>query len=73
MLIARFILLSRHRVILFPLDAKGWLPADDVARFVLEAVERVPPIALAVRFVAGGKALYHPWLMLASLSGPPDE
>lgn len=46
---------------------KEWLPADDVAHFVAEAVERVPVNAFAVRPVSGGKAQYHPRLMLALL------
>ena len=33
---------SRDQAFLLPPDAKEWLPADDVAHFVVEAVERTP-------------------------------
>jgi len=58
---------SRDQAFLLPVDAKEWLPADDVAHFVVAAVERVPLGAFAVRPVSGGKAQYHPRLMLALL------
>jgi len=62
-----FIAVSRDQAFLLPPDAKDWLPADDVAHFVLEAVERVPLSAFAARAICGGKAQYHPRLMLALL------
>jgi transposase len=58
---------SRDQAFLLPPDAKDWLPADDVAHFVVEAVERVPLDAFAARAISGGKAQYHPRLMLALL------
>jgi transposase len=63
----RFIPFSRDQAFLLPPDAKDWLPADDVAHFVVAAVERVPLGALAVRPIPGGKAQYHPYLLLALL------
>jgi transposase len=62
-----FIPFSRDQAFLLPPDAKDWLPADDVAHFVVAAVERVPLGAFAVRPIPGGKAQYHPRLMLAVL------
>ena len=62
-----FVPFSRDQAFLLPPDAKDWLPADDVAHFVVAAVERVPLGAFAVRPVPGGKAQYHPRLLLALL------
>ncbi len=62
-----FIPFSRDQAFLLPPDAKDWLPADDVAHFVVAAVERVPLGAFAVRPIPGGKAQYHPRLLLALL------
>ena len=62
-----FILFSRDQAFLLPPDAKDWLPADDVAHVVVAAVDRVPLGAFAVRPIPGGKAQYHPRLLLALL------
>ncbi|WP_408904373.1 IS21-like element helper ATPase IstB [Rhodovarius sp.] len=53
--------------IAFSRDQAFLLPADDVAHFVLEAVKRLPLSAFAARAICGGKAQYHPRLMLALL------
>jgi transposase len=63
----QFIPFSRGQAFLLPPDAKEWLPADGVAHFVAEAVERVPLGAFALRPIPGGRAQYHPRLMLALL------
>ena len=63
----QFIPFSRDQAFLLPPDAKEWLPTDDVAHFVVEAVERVPLGAFALRPIPGGRAQYHPRLMLALL------
>lgn len=63
----RFIPFSRDQAFLLPPDAKDWLPADDVAHFVVAAVDRVPLGAFTVRPIPGGKAQYHPRLLLALL------
>ena len=62
-----FIPFSREQAFLLPPDAKDWLPADDVAHFVVAAVDRVPLGAFAVRPIPGGKAQYHPRLLLVLL------
>jgi transposase len=62
-----FIPFSRDQAFLLPPDAKDWLPADDVAHFVVAAVDRVALGAFAVRPTAGGKPQYHPQLLLAVL------
>ena len=51
----QFIPFSRDQAFLLPPDAKDWFPADDVAHFVVAAVERVPLGAFAVRPIPGGK------------------
>lgn len=63
----QFIPFSRDQAFLLPPNAKDWLPADDVAHVVVAAVERVPLGAFAVRPIPGGKAQYHPRLLLALL------
>jgi transposase len=63
----QFMPFSRDQAFLLPPDAKDWLPADDLAHFVVAAVERVPLGAFAVRPSPGGKAQYHPRLLLALL------
>lgn len=52
----QFIPFSRARTFLLPPDAKDWLPSDDVAHFVVAAVERVPLGAVAGRPINGGRA-----------------
>jgi transposase len=63
----QFIPFSREQAFLLPPDARDWLPADDVAHFVVAAVDRVPLGAFVVRPIPGGKAQYHPRLLLAVL------
>ena len=62
-----FIPFNREQSYLLPPDLKRWLPADDVAHFVIAAVERVELSAFQVKTRPGGKAQYHPRLMLALL------
>jgi transposase len=63
----QFIPFNREQAFLLPPDSKDWLPPDDVAHFVVAAVERVPLGAFAVRPIPGGKPQYHPRLLLALL------
>ena len=62
-----FIPFNREQSYLLPPDLKRWLPEDDVAHFVIAAVERVGLSAFRVKTRPGGKAQYHPRLMLALL------
>src|SRR5215218_9119105 len=64
---ATFIPFNRAQSFLLPPDLKDWLPEDDLAHFVVAAVDRVPIGAFSVKAQAGGKAQYHPRLMLALL------
>ncbi len=62
-----FIPFNREQPYLLPPDLKRWLPEDDVAHFVIAAVERVGLSAFRVKTRPGGEAQYHPRLMLALL------
>jgi transposase len=64
---SNFIPFSRDQAFLLPPDLKAWLPEDDLAHFIVAAVERVPIGAFEVPARTGGKAQYHPRLMLALL------
>ena len=50
---------------LLPPDLREWVPADDFAHFVIEAVERVDIAAFKVNERGCGSAQYHPRMMLA--------
>lgn len=58
---------DRDQAFLLPPDLKDWLPADDIAHFIVAAVERVRLGAFRTNPQAGGKPQYHPRLMLALL------
>jgi transposase len=58
---------DRTQPFLLPPDLKDWLPEDDLAHFVVAAVERVRLGVFGVNAQAGGKPQYHPRLMLALL------
>jgi transposase len=62
-----FVPFNRDQAFLLPPDLRAWVPADDLAHFVVAAVERVPLHAFQVAKRAGGKPQYHPQLMLALL------
>lgn len=62
-----FVPFNRDQSFLLPPDLKEWLPADDLAHFIVAAVDRVPLDAFRVKATTGGKAQYHPRLMLALL------
>ena len=58
---------DRDQPFLLPPDVKDWLPADDIAHFIVAAVERVRLGEFRTNPQAGGKPQYHPRLMLALL------
>ena len=64
---SNFIPFNRDQTFLLPPDLKAWVPEDDLAHFVVAAVERVPIAAFEVAARPGGKPQYHPRLMLALL------
>ena len=63
----KFIAAHRDQPFLLPPDLRDWVPADDLAHFVVEAVERVPMESFAVNERGAGSAQYPPRLMLALL------
>jgi len=64
---SNFVPFNRDQSFLLPPDLKEWLPADDVAHFIVAAVDRVPLASFPVADRSGGKPQYHPRLMLALL------
>ena len=64
---AKFIESDQSQAFLLPPDIRDWLPNDDLAHFVLSAVERVDISAFRVNARGSGSAQYHPRTMLALL------
>jgi transposase len=64
---ANFIPYDRGQRLLLPHDLREWVPEDDLAHFIVEAVERVYVGAFKVNWRGTGKAQYHPRMMLALL------
>src|SRR5262245_32654673 len=62
-----YVTLNRAQLFLLRPDLKDWLPEDDIAHFIVAAVERVRLGAFHTNARAGGKPQYHPRLMLALL------
>ena len=58
---------DRSQQLLLPPDLREWVPDDDLAHFIIEAVERVRIEAFQVNWRGTGKAQYHPRMMLALL------
>lgn len=63
----KFIPAHRDQPFLLPPDLRDWVPSDDLAHFVVEAVERVPMESFVVNERGTGSAQYPPRLMLALL------
>jgi transposase len=64
---SKFVDCARHQAFLLPPDLRDWVPEDDLAHFVSEAVERVGIGAFEVNDRGTGSAQYHPRMMLALL------
>ena len=64
---AKFVERDQSQLYLLPVDMREWLPEDDLAHFVVEAVERVPMGAFRVNERGTCSAQYHPRMMLALL------
>lgn len=58
---------DRSQRMLLPPDLKDWVADDDLAHFIVEAVERVDMHAFHVSRTGSGKAQYHPRMMLGLL------
>ena len=64
---SKFVDCDREQAFLLPPDLRDWIPSDDLAHFVIEAVERVDLGAFKVNHRGTGSAQYHPRMMLALL------
>ena len=64
---SNFVDCDRDQAFLLPPDLRDWIPSDDLAHFVIEAVERVDLGAFKVNHRGTGSAQYHPRMMLALL------
>ncbi len=56
----KFLQRDRSQPCLLPPDMRDWLPEDDLAHFVVEAVERVPMDSFQVNERGTGSAQCHP-------------
>ena len=64
---AKFVERDASQLYLLPVDIREWVPEDDLAHFVLEAVERVAMSSFTVNERGTGSAQYHPRMMLGLL------
>jgi transposase len=63
----RYVNVDRETPMLLPPDMREWVADDDLARFVLEAVESTSLAAASVNVRGSGDAQYPPGMMLALL------
>ena len=63
----RFIQVDRSQPFLLPPDLREWVPADDLAHFVVAAVERVDLSTFKINHRGSGSEQYPPRMMLALL------
>ena len=61
----RLVNADRNQPFLLPPDLRDWIPEDDLAHFVIEAVERVEMSAFKINERGSGSEQYHPRMMLA--------
>ncbi len=64
---SKFVDCERDQAFLLPPDLRDWIPEDDLAHFVIAAVERVDMGVFKVNHRGTGSAQYHPRMMLALL------
>ncbi len=63
----RFVACDRSQAFLLPPDLRDWVPKDDLAHFIVAAVERVDMSAFKVNVRGSGSEQYHPRMLLALL------
>ena len=63
----KFLQRDQSQLYLLPPDLRDWLAEDNLAHFVVEAVERVPMESFQVNERGTESAQYHPRTMLALL------
>jgi transposase len=64
---SRFRLIDRKTAYLLPPSVEDWLPEDHLARFILEAIEKLDLGALTRAYAGRGSAAYHPEILLSLL------
>jgi len=64
---SRFRQIDRHTAYLLPPSIDDWLPEDHLARFILEAIEKLNLGALTRAYAGRGSAAYHPEVLLSLL------
>lgn len=64
---SHFIEADQNQPFLLPPDLRDWLPEDDLAHFVLAALERVDMTYFRINPRGSGSPQYHPRMMLALL------
>jgi transposase len=64
---SRFRTIDRKTAYLLPPSVDDWLPEDHLARFILEAIERLDLGALTRAYAGRGSAAYHPEVLLSLL------
>ncbi|QII98297.1 IS1182 family transposase (plasmid) [Pseudomonas aeruginosa] len=64
---SRFRPIDRKTDYLLPPSLDDWLPEDHLARFILEAIERLDLSALTRAYGGRGSAAYHPEVLLSLL------
>jgi transposase len=64
---ARFRQINRDTPFLLPVDMREWVPEDDLAHFVLEAVQAVPLSRFRVNERGTGSKQYPPHMLLSLL------
>jgi len=61
----RFVNIDRQTPMLLPLDMRDWVKDDDLANFILEAVEMTDQTGAAINLRGTGSAQYPPAMMLS--------
>jgi len=64
---SRFRPIDRKTAYLLPPSVEDWLPEDHLARFIVEAMEKLDLDELARKYAGRGSAAYHPEVMLGLL------
>lgn len=64
---SRFRPIDRKTAYLLPPSVEDWLPEDHLARFIVEAMEKLDLSDLARAYAGRGSAAYHPEVMLGLL------
>lgn len=64
---SRFVAVDRDTAYLLPPSVNEWLPADHLARFVVEVIEHLDLSALTRQYGGRGSAAHHPAVLLGLL------